>query len=309
MEAELLSLESLCDLEGAVATFSGKARDLLDALRAELRHREALLNEREDAARQEVAYWRSAVEGAEESEDLESYLSELSAARERLENVSRWQARIGEERTRFTVEAARFDRLLDQAVPACRGDLKAKIADLRSYGSIQLDLRDGASSAAAVGAAAEGPLSSVSPAVEIPVGPPAKLTDLSLPDGFVWVPLAQVSQARLPSFSAGVANKGVSYEAMVSGLRRFAGEVLPRISLDPNGLGFDAFRALDEAAGQDYEHGLQRLYEGFFGKDFIYLVRGEDQEKFAITNGGHRIRVALDLGWDAIPARVKDLQE
>ena len=53
---------------------------------------------------------------------------------------------------------------------------------------------------------------------------------------------------------------------------------------------------------------LQQIYDAFFNKEYVYLERRRGQEKFDITNGRHRIRIALDLGSDAIPARVKDLR-
>jgi hypothetical protein len=70
----------------------------------------------------------------------------------------------------------------------------------------------------------------------------------------------------------------------------------------------DAFRDLDEKSGVTYENGLLRIYEAFFGQqDYIYLERPRGSSSFSITNGRHRVKVAQDLGWDAIPARVKDL--
>ena len=95
---------------------------------------------------------------------------------------------------------------------------------------------------------------------------------------------------------------------MVNGLRRLAAEILPRINANPDTLDRDSFRSLDETTGERYEDGLQSIYEAFFCEEFVYLERQRGQEQFEITNGRHRIKVALDLGWDAIPARVKDLK-
>jgi hypothetical protein len=301
MQAEVFSLDSLDDLDRALATFSSTAAEAVIAMRAEFLDRRTALDDQEEDAQVEVSNWAAALQLADDDE-REACACSLSEAQERLSRIRGWQARVHEEHSAFLTRAARFERLLDQTLPRTRDFLKTKTGELRAYGAMQPE--PGAS--AATHGSVSGPVSLSPDGVTSPG--PMKLTEHRLPDRFVWVPLAEISEARLAGVATKEAYKKVEYDTMATGLRRLAAEILPRIHSDPDRVGGDAFRSLDEAAGESCEDGLQRIYEAFFGKDFVYLERGRDQEKFEITNGRHRIRVALDLGWDAIPARVKDLR-
>jgi hypothetical protein len=309
MQAEILALDRLDDLVTALATFASKAADALTAMREEFLRQQRDLDEREEEARGEVRYCAEALQLAELAEDdseRESCAYSLAEARERLGRIRSWQARVREESSAFAAQETRFERLLDQTLPKGQEFLTTRIDHLRAYGAVQLEL--------GAGAATPGPVSEPAPLSAGAVGgvsppDPEKLTDHPLPDGFVWVPLAEINETRLAEITSEADyKKGVSYATMLNGLRRLATEILPRLRQDPNALGLDSFRSLDKEAGESFENGLERIYEAFFCKDYIYLERPRGEEKFGITNGRHRIRVAQDLGWEAIPARIKDLR-
>jgi hypothetical protein len=298
MQAEILSLDSLDDLDRALATFSTRAAEAVTAMRAELLHRQADLDGQEEDARAEVSNQVEALQLAEDDDERESCACSLSEAREQLSRIRGWQARVREEHAAFLTQAALFDRLLDQALPRNREFLRTRIGELRAYGAVQPEPD---SSAAAYGSVSVQ-------AGEVSPPSPMKLTDHCLPDRFVWVPLAEISEAELAGVATKDAYKKVEYDKMATGLRRLAAEILPRIQADPDRIGSDAFYSLDKASGEGIENGLQQIYDAFFHKEYVYLERRKGQDKFEVTNGCHRIRVALDLGWDAIPARVKDLR-
>ncbi len=302
MQAEVLSLESLVALETALAKYASRARDAAAAMRREFDRRQAALDGEEEEARCEAAARLEALRCAEDEDERESCAEQFAEARERLSRIRAWQARSREHHALFLAQAARFDGLLDQTFPRCREFLKARIGELRAYAAIQPE----PSAASAAPASFHPPQPTASEAAASSA--PPKLTELKLPAGFVWVPLAEIDDAELAGVRSREDFKKVPYEAMHTGLRRLAAEILPRLDADPDGLDRDSFRSLDEAAHESHEHGLQRVYEAFFCNDHIYLERRRGQEKFDITNGRHRIRVALDLGWEAIPARVKDLR-
>lgn len=301
-QVEVLSRESLDDLEASLGRFSSRAKDTLDAMRGDFLRQQEALDREEEEARSEACYWLEALREAED-DTRESCVSSLAAARERLGRIRCWQARARESQSQFLAQAARFDSLLDQTVPRCREFLKAKSGELRAYAAIQPE--------SAAGGASPPPSAATPQPLQTAVAPPAgprTLADFRLPAGFVWVPLAEISDSELAGVDAEAMCKKVPYATMQTGLRRLAAEILPRLETDPDGQDRDSFARLDKASGEDYEHGLQRIYEAFFCQDFIYLERRRSQEKFDITNGRHRVRVALDLGWEAIPARVKDLR-
>jgi hypothetical protein len=301
MQAEVLSLDSLDNLESALAAFSGKAADAVAAMRAEFLRRQADLDGRADDARAEVDSWAEALQLAEDDDERASCACSLAEARERLGRILSWQARAQEDHAAFLNQVTRFESLLDQTLPRGREFLRSRAGELRAYGAVQPEPSAGA---------AKGNVSATVPLAPGGFSParPAKLTDYLLPDGFIWVPLAEIGAAELAGIASKDDFKKVPYATMATGLRRLAAEILPRISVNPDAVGRDSFFSLDEAAGESNEDGLLRIYEAFFCKDFIYLERRKGQEKFEVTNGRHRIRVAMDLGWEAIPARVKDLR-
>lgn len=312
MQAEVLSVDALADLERAIGGFTRGASEGLAAIKLELARQRALLDDQEEDARREVARWKDAAESAEEPDDLQVCGDALGEARQRLGRIRAWQARVREDHARFASAAVRFDQLLEHTVPRCRETLRSKLEALRSAAAEPLDV-----------------VSSATPATVTkwqPTSPPPTdlngqaseagggrqrarpLTDWSLPQGFVWVPLSEVCWDQLSEIASTESYGKVDYATMVAGLRRLVGEVLPRIQQDPSGTDAYTFQALDEVAPSgSFENGLQCIYEAFFGHDgFIYLERRRGAEKYDIINGRHRIRIALELGWKAIPARVKD---
>lgn len=304
MQAKVLSLDSLAELEMAIGRFASAAGEAAAGLRAEFSRRQAFLDEQEEDARAEVSHWREAVDNAEGYDELQGCLFALTEAGSRLGRVRGWRARVLDESLQFGSALAGFDRLLGRTIPASRSYLRSGVADLRAYAAVELLSGDRPSGAAPAATAVSPPIQGSDPTPR-----PEQLTDLSLPSGYVWVPLAQVSDVELAGVSSKDDYKKVSYDDMVVGLELLADEVLPRVDADPSGARSEVFLELDEMAGRPHEKGLQQIYDAFFGNEHIYLERQRGMTKFDITNGRHRIRVALDLGWTAIPARVKDLNQ
>lgn len=308
MNAEVLSLQSLADLERAIAAFALTAQEALVAMQRDFARRCAMLDRQEEQLEQEVVGWREAAQNSEDLEELASCLAASRHAFERLGDVRGWQMRVGECQREFSSAATGFDRLLDQTVPRCREHLRVKLDQLHAYGAVNLNTE----MVAGRGAVIERDRVSAPPEMPggfAPARVPEKLSEICLPQGFVWVPLAEVSKEGLGDVASADTFKKVPYSTMASGMERLVRDVLPRVHQDPHGIDRYSFQELDAAAQRSYEDGLQRIYEAFFCKDFIYLERQRGVERYDIINGRHRIRVALDLGWDAVPARAKDLNQ
>jgi hypothetical protein len=86
---------------------------------------------------------------------------------------------------------------------------------------------------------------------------------------------------------------------MVDGVRRFAKTVLPAVRNRANAEDFDE---LDRQNGVDYEHGIRRIYDAFYGNDPIRLEKIGNTYK--VVGGYHRLHVAKELGLTEIPASV-----
>lgn len=302
MQAEVQSHEALNHLERALASFSSKSTQAVTAMSTQFQRQWFELSSREVAAQHEVYHWEIALEVAEYDEERERARFSLGVAQERLERVRNWQASVRDEYEVFRSQLKRFERLLDQVIPRGRNFLRSRSEELVTYGAVQPGL-------AASGAAGVSSSGSVFTATsETASAVPMRLTDHLLPTGFRWVPLAEVSEADLDGVSSKDSYRKVEYDKMATGLRRLVEEILPRIQSNADRVGSDTFRGLDEVSGEGFENGLQQVYDAFFGKDYVYMERRRGEETFRVTNGRHRIRVAIDLGWDAVPARVKDLR-
>jgi hypothetical protein len=94
----------------------------------------------------------------------------------------------------------------------------------------------------------------------------------------------------------------VPYQEMRRGFDALRNDLLPALSGDNLGAA-EVFARRDAEAGVSYEHGLQRVYDAFFGNDPIYLSRGADTELCTVTSGRHRIKAAIDAGWTAVPVK------
>jgi ParB-like chromosome segregation protein Spo0J len=55
----------------------------------------------------------------------------------------------------------------------------------------------------------------------------------------------------------------------------------------------------------DYEHGLERLYDAFYGSDPIRLTKRLDG-RYEVTGGYHRLLVARETGLEKIAASVAE---
>ena len=260
---------------------------------ASIERRLARLAGAEDWAREKVEYCRRMCELVDDDPDDDGSASdELNAAEDELRGIERLNAQVAAAYEAYQSEVRRF-----RAFASCEGmravsDLGTRIEHLQAYHARKIDFER-----ADVGTSA--------PVID---SSEAKTASVPLPRGFQWVDLSDIEVARdLRDIQGREAFLKTDYETMSRGLQSLQSEILPRLA-SAGTVARDLFADLDRAADRTYEQGLQRVYEAFFGdQDYIYLERGRDAEKFSIVNGRHRIKVAQDLGWDQIPAQVKDL--
>jgi hypothetical protein len=170
-----------------------------------------------------------------------------------------------------------------------RSVLRAKIDMLNEYLSIQVE-GVGYSDRASVDA-------------DVARGQTA-LAGYPLPAGFRWVPLAQIELRQEPSDIQSAAEfRKTDKETMRRGFVQLQSEILPRLARNA-ACASDYFGAIDLQNEHDYEHGLQRVFDAFFGQDHVHLGRANAAGMFDVINGRHRIRLAQELGWDVVPAKL-----
>jgi hypothetical protein len=125
-----------------------------------------------------------------------------------------------------------------------------------------------------------------------------------LPSGFTWLPLHQIEST--DDLVGPDAWQKVSHEQMQRGFQSLQKDVLKTFQMFGTGAGGDWFRAQDQARGRSYEDGLECVFDAFFGDNPIAISRTEEGNTHGITNGRHRIAVARELGWSAVPVVFTD---
>jgi len=134
---------------------------------------------------------------------------------------------------------------------------------------------------------------------------PGDLTGYRLPQGFQWVPLEAIALE-----DADLEFRKVDKRSMEEGLKKLP-EVIKLLqdrleeTFAENGA---YFFSLDQQAGVSYPSGLLRVYETFFGSEPIRLSRFKGAPQWTVENGRHRILVAKELGWKALPAQAIEVE-
>lgn len=300
-QADVRSIERLSDLHQALLSFVSRAPDGLAQIESQVLRRCAGLAAAESAAEREVQRCREALEAADEDEDAGDLEAELNEATAKCDEIGAANRRVAQCRQAFIASTERVARVLEREGRGGIHFLAARLSALRDAAGVRPEW--GAPS----GGKASGGTPQMIPAPATKGG--SGLTSFALPRGFTWVQLDEIDLTRGLEGVRGPADfKKVSYDDVVKSLDRLKAEVLPNIqnlASSPK----DHFREIDAKNGDSYSTGIQRVYEAFFGDhDYVYLERGPRDARFSITNGRHRIKAARDLGWDAIPAQIKDLR-
>jgi hypothetical protein len=296
--ADVRAIGALAELELALQRFSLRGAEALAAIRSQCERNRKRLDQRAEDANREVRRRAAAVESADE-DDIDDCQHALEDAREARAEIRSWQKRVEDEYQSFRRDAARFDATIDRTVSEGRGVLRSKIALLNEYRAMQVEPGNFTSST--------GSISTSASEAQVDASRSDGLQNFKLPQGFVWIPLTQIRlKEELEHVQTAPDYKKVDKETMRSGMVRLQTDVLPFLS-DETGLrGSDYFGEMDRANSLSYEHGIQRVYDAFFGESHIQLSRSVVPGQFDITNGRHRIRLAQELGWDAIPAQTED---
>lgn len=136
--ADVRSISSLQELDAALARFSARALDTLDAVEPEIQRRLEILEERREYWMHEVEYWQSAYEGAEDEEERSEAAYRLQEAKEELSNVRHYQKRVEECYRNYRRHAEQLRELCTRYTAKARAFLQKKIAELNEYVATQL---------------------------------------------------------------------------------------------------------------------------------------------------------------------------
>ena len=221
---------------------------------------------------------------------------ELNEAVDRLVEVQRIAGQVRGAAEDFLHTARGLDRVSDEHMRLARLYLQTKARALHSYRAVGL-------SAAPAVAATRG----ASPSIPVPpasaAGPAAATSERSRfsEKGIVPIDVADVPNEEIGPLSADDFHK-YSYDEMLEGARRFDREVRPAVEA---GSARDYFHQKDREAGSDYQHGLERLYDAYYGSEPIRVTRLKSG-RMEVTNGRHRLFVAKQAGIRTVPASMAE---
>lgn len=298
---EVLSIESLHNLDSAFGRFGGQAHEISDAIIPELQRRIKAMEDRRYESVQKVRYWQQCNSDAEDEDDRSHARHMLEDTQLKLREIERWQERVDISFQAFRSVSDRLRHLSSDHTAKARAFLSRKVAELQSYRATgpSVNIHGAKTNHTSSGKVSEG--SALTAKETLP------LTDFPLPEGFRWVRLDEIYHGRLKNekkFSEG------SYEEFQRRLDLLKDEVLPILKKNPHS-NYDDFHKLDRQRGTLHSNdglvhteSLNRTYELFFGNEPIVLDRCRGASMFGVTNGRGRIRVAKDMEWFAVPARV-----
>jgi len=298
------SVEGLEEFALRYQRFAEEVARILQEVEHEFRRRWEDLMHRYRVQQARVARLQRQVEEADEEEAAYSR-RRLEEAEERLRRMRMILSRLEGQYQEYRRQTLLLQKLVEERTPKAVAFLRNRAAELRAYIGVSLSESPGAGGASSA-PALSGESKSITPAEESgPATPPESapnFTRYALPHGFQWVPLDAIDCEDLPpdAFSK------VPVKAIRQGMARLP-EVLAllqdRLHL-PSIDNSMYFLRLDRRAGRTYEEGLQRVYDAFFGSEPICLERQSGTSRWRVLNGRHRIQIARELGWTAVPALV-----
>lgn len=290
------SPEALQDLIEALRRYQSKVDVAVIDINRTVSARIQYLNQLCDDARREVRNCRDDLYSCDDEEDSDFLQRRLDRAEERLERIERRIGEVADALHYFKRNRAGLQDSISNGIPKAVNYLESKHRELVEYLSVVLPGEHGSSVSPVES-------SSLNNAKESIADDPEKdnLTAFTLPTGFQWIRLEDIDPS--DDLRPEETHSKVTKEEVVNGFRMLQQDILPELQLSPE-RSTDYFLQCDMEKGQSYTEGTLRVYEAFFGESHIALSRSLSNGLFGVTNGRHRIKVARELGWSSVPARI-----
>lgn len=222
---------------------------------------------------------------ARREEDCSGPRRAVEQARERLQRCQQAMRLVEQANARLVSSQARYSREMLAASREGQALLAAAASDLGVYlGTLYGDQGGSAAVSAPVGALSIAPVP----------GAPA---------GYASVPLALIDTATNSTVTGRESfGKGYSPDDLAWAYETLREVVLPAMSA---GHGLDYFQARDQAEGRMGVRSYTDTFLGFFGDNNAIRLERQADGTFRVGNGFHRIWVAQQLGFSAIPAKIR----
>jgi hypothetical protein len=251
---------------------------------------------------------------ADEDSDTSYVEEELEEARAQLEEATECEMRAKAARIRYRQQSVRIQALLQSGIPQGQSFLQSKINALHEILSVTLN--DGSSPGASMGQAsaipsASSPGTAAAPGMMVEPRPYSTIMQFyPLPEGFRWIQLDQIAPSELAHARAIAKSGKESFTNMRTGFAILQQEILPALTKMSSAKAYEYF--CEQDANSPRSDGLfrQNVFSAFFGQraqEFIRLEKKRSDGFYSVTNGYHRIRVAMELGWKAVPANAVEV--
>jgi hypothetical protein len=298
--AAVFSIEALEILNRALKRFASRTEEYLESVAPEIERGIEILEERRQQWARILLSWQEEYDSADpEEDDLDYIACKIEEAEEHLSRLETWQSRVEESQQKFLNRASQLGEFASTQAVEAQTFLSEKIDLIRKYHSIPVGSGAAGSASSSVGSSQ---ISSKIAGSQLA----NELMALPLPDGFRWINLDEISSEAMSELPTESDFRKVEYNEVVRGFNVLKDEILPLLQQTPQNANSDYFGEQDRNRGFDESNGARRVFDAFFGSDPIYLERASREGKFNITNGRHRIRVAQDLGFNAIPAKIAE---
>lgn len=296
---EVRSAHALSALKSAFERISLRIRelgsesnDVILALRQRCRHLK-------DAAREEVREAQRELADADESGRHRAQAG-LDAAEARLQAAQRAIDRVEQAVARLRRQAANTTEASGRWGSGGAAYLGRKMGELKDYYSLNLDAPGTASSSTPQG-------TSGTPSKASTGAPPPTMEELQqrpLPRGWKWVRLEEIDDRLVEGTT--LTFKGDSRQKLADLFDRLRHDVLPELDLNW-GFVADRLRRDDMRAGIHDSSGKLGAFEAFFSPgSSIHLQRRAGEELYTIDDGRHRVEMAHQKDWPAVPAKAAD---
>ncbi len=316
-QVEVRSVDALLDFERSLGRTRGDVDVFLASARAQTSTVLDWITEREHEAQRSVSHAEDRMslaqdglsdclnscyddeDGPPDCSSWEYQVSdirrEMEEATERLDNVRRVAAQVRTAAEDFLRSARGLGSVADEQMRLACLYLQAKTRELNSYLTAT---PTEASPVAPWESSMTGSLASAASSVPfVAMSSASRFSE----KGIVSVNVADIPDEEIGALSVNDFHK-YPYEEMLTGARRFDLEVRPAVEA---GRGRDYFHQKDIEAAREYEHGLERLYDAYYGSEPIRLTKLKNG-RIEVTNGRHRLFVAKQAGVRTVPASMAE---
>jgi hypothetical protein len=303
--------ERLQQFHAALAEFITRFGQQVSALEVQHSRASEFLERRHTALASRVADLEELLSTADEDTDTWAIEQELEEAQSELEETIECKVRANAARTRYHQQAARIRGLLQSGIPQGRSFLQRKIDVLHEIVAIappEISTAGGsiAATSATAGAAPSSAGAGASPGLIVEALSYSSIMEFyPLPQGFRWIRLDQIAPAELEPARNIAESRKESFANMKKGFAILQQEILPALSKMSSDQAHDYFRSQDVSAPRADGLFRQNVFSAFFGRsapEVIRLEKRRSDSSYTVVNGYHRIHVAMELGWKAVPA-------